>query len=206
MTILADYRTRILLLLGDPSAGRFSNNQVDEALRLALLEYSTTYPQLLSTTFTVTTAGKNQALTGVTDIKAVIRAQYPYEDENSPYNPAIYFNYMAGVPVLYFAGATVSPQVGEKFKLFYSANHTIDDLDSAAATTVPPDHDSILVEGGAGFASQIRAAQLSDSFASSNDQLYAQAKYYLANFRNALIALQLETSYHFPLTGFSVDG
>jgi hypothetical protein len=204
MTILTDYRTQVLSLVGDPLVTRFTNDQVDEALRLALLEYSTVYPQLLNSIFTVSTAGKDQVMTGVQNLKNVLRVQFPYEDDDSLYFAATYFYYSQGSPALYFASQNY-PQVGDQFKVYYSANHTIQNLDAAAATTLPNAHDSILVEGAAGFASQIRAAQMAESFASSTDALIAQAAYYLSNFRNNLIRLKAESPFFFPLSGFDVD-
>jgi hypothetical protein len=44
------------------------------------------------------------------------------------------------------------PQAGDKARLWYSAAHTIEDLDSAAATTLPPEHETGLVRGAAGYA------------------------------------------------------
>ena len=204
MTILADYRTRIFLLLGDPTVSRFTNNQVDEGLRLAQQEYSNSYPQLLSSIITVSAAGREQPLPSMSSIRSVMRVQYPYIDETSLVYKETYFYYLAGSAILYFTGLA-TPRVGEKFRVHYSSNHTISGLDSAAVTTVPPAHDALMVEGAAGFTSLIRSAQLSESFANSNDQLMAQAQYYLANFRNSLLALKLETAFYFPLSGFPVD-
>ncbi len=58
MTTIAQFRTKVLAILDDASNTKFSNNQVDQALRDALKDYSHAFPSnaLILSTVTVWTA------------------------------------------------------------------------------------------------------------------------------------------------------
>ena len=79
MSALAAFRTRILLMLGDSGAARYSNDEIDEALRQALVLYSKAYPQISSQEITISAAGRDQTLTACTNFMNLIDFIYPYD-------------------------------------------------------------------------------------------------------------------------------
>ena len=66
---------------------------------------------------------------------------------------------------------------GGAARVFYSALHTIDDLDSASVTSVPPEHDSILVGGAAGQAAMTRALDLAEQVTVDRDAVERLTKW-----------------------------
>jgi hypothetical protein len=63
----------------------------------------------------------------------------------------------------------VRPAVGETIRVRYSKLHKIDDLDSAAATTVPDAHRSLVGLWAAAMACDLRRRQLSENPALPRD-------------------------------------
>jgi hypothetical protein len=52
------------------------------------------------------------------------------------------------------------PQSGDVVRVWYSARHSINGLDSATSTTLPLEHESLIVLGAAGHAAMSRAVDL----------------------------------------------
>ena len=165
MSNLAAYRTRIQNSLDD-SSSKYSDDIIDEALRKILNEYTRANPNILTHTHTVTTAGRIQSLT-VSNLIVITQLVHPYDSTLT--DPFTYeredftLSYMDGNPALYFSGQDI-PEVGEKIYIKYAAKQTIDDLDSATATTVRDDHEDILVVGASGQAAMMRASGLNEQW------------------------------------------
>jgi len=207
-TLLADYRTRLLNVLGDPSGNRYAVTQQDDAIRTALAEYSNANPDIKNLTFTAAAAGKDQIITGTSNLFQVIYVQYPTDlDPTLNVVQAWYFNNMGGVPTLHFVFN--QPQVGEQIDLAYTAAHTITNLDTAAATTVPPVHDALLCLGAAAHAAIARSTQITEQMtqrASNSPQLAAWGQARLAEFRVSLDLLSKSRSkIFFPNRGWALD-
>jgi len=62
------------------------------------------------------------------------------------------------------------PQAGEEIRLWYSTYHTIQDLASASATTIPTQHESLIVTGAAAHAAISRTLDLIET---AGSDLYA---------------------------------
>jgi hypothetical protein len=165
---LAQYRTRIGARLLDASNAVYSTTTLDEALKTALDDYSAALPATSETVITLPGAGREIALSGVSGLIQVLDVWWPYDsdadDANAwPPNQAAGFRvwWDDGSPVLFLAAkasrstpasAGAGPQTGDELRLWYTKVHTIQDLDSAAATTVFAHHESQLVTGAAGYA------------------------------------------------------
>lgn len=161
MTALAAFRTRIQNSLDD-SNSKYSNDIIDEALRKTLNEYTRAYPNILTTTFTVTTAGRIQTLAAA-NLIVITQLVHPYDSTLT--DPFVYaredftLSYMDGSPTLYFSGEDI-PEVGEIIYFKYAGKQLIEDLDSAAASSIRDDHEDILIVGASGQAAMIRASGL----------------------------------------------
>jgi len=194
-TALADYRTRIRNMLVDTLAARYPNTQVDEALRQVLTEYSETLPQVLTGSVTVSAAGRDQALSALTNPKHILKILYPYTAAADPdliNYPAWYSTYTSGSPMVHMGGDSI-PQVGQVLYVIYAAPHTIKDLDSATLTTIMPQHDTYITIGAAGLCALQRGSSLIEAFTSrSSDvaQLLAFGNMQLNLFRRFLASMK----------------
>lgn len=155
---LAQYRTRIAARLIDSANAVYSTTTIDEALKAALHDYSAALPLTAETVITLPGDGREIALSGVSGLLQVLDVWWPYDSSASEVWPP---NQVAGFrvwwddaqPVLLLASKSGrQPQADDELRLWYTKPHTIQDLDSAAATTVFAHHESGLVTGAAGYA------------------------------------------------------
>jgi hypothetical protein len=211
MSSLAGYRTRIHLILGDTSATRYSNNLVDEGLRQALDQYSKAWPQVLGTSVTVATAGRDQSLSALTGLQSILQVIYPYTATNlTPYYFTAYYFTFGPTPNIHISGDAV-PAVGEKIYITYTKAHGIKDLDSATSTSVLDTHEGTICQGAAGFSAIMRASEISEAYgsrASDQDQLVQIGKAFLEVFYKAVDQLKANAQVHRTVTppaGWSLD-
>src|SRR5262245_26355478 len=135
--LLVDYRSDVHNLLASATdAAHWTNAMIDQALRGALGEFNT---QLVyETSFTVSVAGYEQDLSGIAAINAVLAVAYPWVD-GSPFGEGGVAEWrFSGVNKVYFAN--VQPATAEVIRVRYSKLHAIQNLDSAASTTVAEVH------------------------------------------------------------------
>lgn len=211
MSALAAFRTRIVNSLDD-STLKYSNDIIDEALRKVLNEYTRAFPNIKSTSFTVATAGRTQTLTSCTNLMNIIQLVHPYvstaADPFCNEREDFTLTWLDGSPMAYFTGDDI-PQVAEVIFVKYAAKQAIKDLDSAAATTVRDDHESLLIVGAAGQAALIRASGLTEKWGTipgqqSNLAIWGHAQY--RRFMDFLIEIRSEQPIDiFPHSGWRLD-
>jgi hypothetical protein len=154
MSALAAFRVSVLALLSDAGLAIFSNNDVDQALRWALSEYSSRRPLIRTYQFPVI------ATTGVHILPSDFIARHVTNvelyDEDPDSITDLYFDaYQRDEQWVIKTRSEVS--AGEVLQISYSAIHTIDDLDAAAGTTLPAADEPFIHVGAAGRAAQMRA-------------------------------------------------
>ena len=154
MSALAAFRTSVLALLSDASNAIFSNNDVDQALRWALSEYSSRRPFIRTYQFSV------DATTGVHSLPADFIARHItnvqlYDEDPDDIVDVVYHAYQLDEQWIVETNYEVS--AGEVLQISYSVIHTIDDLDAAAGTTLPASDEPFIHVGAAGRAAQMRA-------------------------------------------------
>jgi len=196
---------RLLLLLGDVSANRFTPDITDEAWKLALSEYSYAVPNIITDTHTVTVAGRNQDL-AFEYLLAVTMILYPWTDDSTELDPLqqYYYYFTDGLPTVYIGGPRV-PAVGDQLRITYAAAQSIDDVNGAITCTVPPQDFELLLQGAAGHAARLRTAIYSESF-SNHPELKLFAVDNLAQFRATLRVLSRQASRQpLPAQGFNLD-
>ena len=166
MANLAAYRTRIINSLNDTTT-KYANDVLDEALRKILSEYTRAFPNILTQEITVSTAGRSQSLAACDTLINIVQLVHPYNASLA--DPFAYERedytivWQNGTPIAYLTGRDI-PQAGEIIFVKYAGKHTIEDLDSAAATTVRDDHEDLLVVGAAGQAAMMRASGLNEAW------------------------------------------
>jgi hypothetical protein len=175
MSTLAQIRDRVEEVLMDSGNAIWSTSLLDEAIRQALDEYSLVSPIEADTVLTLTAAGREIDLSSITGIMGVVDAWWPYISGTETWPPSRLrgwrLNWNGSTPLLFLDMVDGSqPQIDDEIRVWYTKRHTIEDLDAAAATTLPPLHESMIVIGAAGQAGMSRVADLVET---SDVDMYA---------------------------------
>jgi len=198
MTAIADFRIRILAVLVDAAGAIYTNAIVDEALSQALSEYNEALPLDMDTVLTLPGDGREIALNGLAGLRHVTEVYWPFDSLSEPWPPnrvrGFYLFWDDGQPVLYLNSIEGDePQLNDELRLWYTRSHTIDGLAGEAETTIPANHESLLVGGAAAHAALARTVDLievagADMYATGLLGVWAQRK--LKEFRDALVKIQ----------------
>lgn len=165
MSTLAQIRDRVEQMLLDVSNAIFTTAVIDEGIRQALDQYNFVSPLMMEATITLTAAGREIGLSTLTNLLRVVDVFWPYDSSTETWPPnrvrgwRVYWD--NAVPYLWldiYEGG--QPQSGDQVRVWYSARHSINGLDGALATTVPLEHESLLVLGAAGHAAMSRTVDL----------------------------------------------
>ena len=159
MSNLAAYRAALHALLATAvDSSSWPDALLDQALRLGLAD---TDAQLVyEASFTVTAGGYLQDLSAVPGLRAVLALAYPWE-EGATFGRRLALWRWVGPRQVVFAHA--APQSGETIRVRYAKNHTVADLDGAAATTVPDHAQELVKAAAAAWACDLRRRQLSEN-------------------------------------------
>jgi hypothetical protein len=159
LTTLTD---RVETLLQDSGNVKWAATDVNEALEQALEQWSRRKPQHKIGTVTLSSDGREINISSLTGLLRVEKVWWDY-DSSTPGHPPNWrqFEVWAG-SILYIDDPT-EPSNGDKVRIWYTLAHTINGLNSAAATTLPNDVPVYLIAGSAGIAAQMRAVELSES-------------------------------------------
>ncbi|MCC7355486.1 MAG: hypothetical protein IT330_17225 [Anaerolineae bacterium] len=168
MTNLATLRDRTESLLKDAGNSLWTTSELDDAIRRALHRYSEMQPRELVTTLTLAAAGREVSLSGVNGLLRPLRVWWPYTASEPEYPPA-WVHWDLHGPATLFLDVADEPQANDVVRLFYTALHTIEGLDSAAATTVPADDEETIILGAAGYAALARAAYATEAVTLSGE-------------------------------------
>lgn len=202
---LAQYKTRVLSFLMDSGIAIWTeaSDVTAECLREALDEYSGANPLAMETVLTLPAAGREIALASIAGLQSVHGVWWPYNSLGAEVWPP---NRVKGFrvwwddaqPVLFLDVADGDqPQTDDEVRIFYAKPHTIQDLDGAAVTTIPTDHESLLVMGASGFACFARSQDLAETSgvsAVSTPNYAALASRYVKEFRKRLDFLRISNS------------
>lgn len=165
MSNLVAIRDRVEQMLLDVSNAIFTTGVIDEGIRQALDQYNFVSPLMMESALTLPAAGREISLTSLSNLLKVVDVWWPYDSSAESWPPnrvrgwRVYWD--NALPLLFldiYEGG--QPQSGEKVRIWYSARHTIDGLDSATATTIPGQHESLIVLGAAGHAAMSRTIDL----------------------------------------------
>jgi hypothetical protein len=185
MSAIATYRTAILALLDDVSKTRYSDNQVDQALRLAMLEYSQSRPNL--DVYALDTDG-NKVITIPSDFAGTHVFKVELYDANPNLIQEVPF-YAYRIAETFYIQTRDVIAAGKVLLLTYSLSHIIDGLDGAAGTSVPEEDETTLQIGAAGYAAQMRATSRAETInmqPSVSGQILKVATMFLTQFRAAI--------------------
>lgn len=158
---LTTLRDRIETRLQDSTNLRFATGDIDEAMELAIEQWSRYDPLTAETTVTTPAAGREIDISAVTGLMRVEKVWTPYTAATPEY-PAnwVQFEVWPG-PILYIDEET-EPAAGAKVRIWYSKMHTINGLNGAAATSLPAEDIAFFINGAAALAVQQRAIELAE--------------------------------------------
>ena len=190
MSTLAQLITRVQALLADDGT-LFTTTIVTEALRHALEDYTAASPLQRETVLTLPGAGREIALSSLTDLLGVSSVWWPYDSTGSEQWPpnrvkGLRLWWDDGLPVLFLTTLLgAQPQTDDELRLWYTLPHTIQNLDSEAVTSPSTSHQTQLVRGAAGYACLSRGTAKNETAA--NAQLTVNygtlAQFFLAQFQ-----------------------
>jgi hypothetical protein len=167
MTALAGIRDRIEEMLVDSGNAIWTEDTIDEAVRLALDQYNLVKPLNMETVITLPGDGREIALSGVAGLLNVLDVWWPYDSDAAaetwpPNRVRGWRHWWDDNQVVLFLEILdgAQPKTDEELRLWYAKEQTIQDLDSADSTTLRGDHESIIVLGAAGHAAMSRTVEM----------------------------------------------
>lgn len=186
MSAIAAYRTAILALLSDAGLVIFTNNDVDQALRWALAEYSFRRPLIRTYIFSVDVFTAIHTLPADFVTRHITRVELYNADPDSIVDLSFYaYRLDEG----WMINTRNMVAAGETLQISYSDVHQVDGLDAAAGTTVPDADETMLELGAAGHAAQMRALNRVETINMNPDVVKTYrdtAKDYLSRFAELL--------------------
>ena len=154
-SLLVDYRSDLYNNLASASdASKWTPTMLDTSLRQALAELNSLI--VYEGSFTVITAGNQHDLTTISTINSVLGVAYPWVDGDSFGDKVVEWRFV-GENIIYLHNT--QPAVGELIRVRYTKLHTIQNLDSAASTTVPEGYRVMVGLLAAAFACEMRLRQ-----------------------------------------------
>ena len=164
-------RDKVEALLIDNSNAIWGSGLLDEAIGLALAEYSTARPWKLMATLALTSIlsanGREIDLSSLSDLVRVERLWAPYAAaDNEPSERQ--FEHWLDAETLYIPdGAALT--TSDSARVFYCKQHTLNGLDSAVATTFVAGDEAIVALGAVGYALLSRANDVTEQVTLSAD-------------------------------------
>jgi hypothetical protein len=188
MTSGAALQNRIEQTLVDTGNEIWYASWIEEGLRKALDEYSLARPLHKKGVVSVSGDTYELDISSLTGVIAVQEVWCPYTAAGPEYPPnRKAFRHWVDSKELYFPDNQVNN--GDICRVFYTALHTIEGLDSATSTTVGIEDESLLVEGAAGHVAVGRGLDLTEKVSvgqATAQQVRAWGMSTLQQFRTAL--------------------
>ena len=182
---LAALRDRVEASLADSTNAKWTTDEIDEAITKAMEQYSRRDPQHAIATVSITSTTREIDISSISNLTRVEKVWWDYNSDTPGYPPNWrQFEVWPG-PLLYIDDDE-SPANGDTVRIWYSLPHTIKDLASASATTIPNEDIGFIVIGATHFAAHQRAMELAESLnvdRDVTDRLMAYADEQGKNFR-----------------------
>jgi len=150
VSALADLRDLVELDLDDSGNAIWSTDDIDRAIKRALVQYGEVNPQQVVGTIALAADGREISLATLTGLSRVVKVWYPYTSTD-PEDPPSWVRWETWAGTLYVASGA-EPANGDTVRVYYHKPHTIEDLDAAAATTVAAQDEEVIVLGAGAYA------------------------------------------------------
>ena len=189
MSDLDEVCQRALHALGDAQGQQYNRDLLEEAARCALQSLSRFAPRIDSVERTVQTASAQQSL-AVEGAWLVLDVEWRAQGSRRRINQPWQVTWQSGQPLLTWLNEFY-PQVGDVLRARCAVGQTLQGLDGALQSSGRAADLGLLAQGTAGYAAQMRAAQLTESYgsrASDLGQLAAWGEAQLRRFERLLAA------------------
>ena len=159
MAILSAYRTSLDNILATAvDSSTWTTAIKDEALRMALDDLNPLIAYEVD--FTVPSTSYTQDLSTITDVNQILACAYPWVD-GGDFGRLLVSWRLSGLTSAYFTN--VQPASSSKIRVRYTKRHKIQDLDSAASTTVPGVCERVILLAAAAWCCLLRERQISEN-------------------------------------------
>jgi hypothetical protein len=165
-------RDRVESRLQDSGNARWSTDDTDEAIRTALEYYTRQNPYRAIGTITLAAAGREISLATLTGLIRVEKVWWDY-DSTTPGYPPNWRQFEVWPGSILYIDDREEPAAADVLRVWYTKQHTINELDSATATTIPAEDVDVIVTGAAHFAARARAVELAEQ-ATVDDEVVAR--------------------------------
>lgn len=182
MTTLTD---RVEITLRDSTNQRFIEADIQEAIEKAVEQYSLYSPHHLIDDVALSAAGREIDISAITDLVRVEKVWWDYDSADPAYPPRWREFEMWPGAILYINDPT-EPQSGDTLRIWYTAAHLLNGLNSAETTTIPAEDIAFIINGAAQFALHARVAELAETLNVDSkvaERLMELAKEHGKNFR-----------------------
>ncbi len=195
MSQLSDFESWVKEILQDSSGAAFTTSEIDVALRQALLEYSTASPNQMDATLTLSQDGREVSLAELGCVNCVLEVWFPYDVNEWLHQQPAGFRFWRsdGAPTLFLnPGSCPRPRVGDRLRLRYTKEHTVQGLSGATKTSIPAIHEFLIASGAAGLAASAGAMDRSEL--GSVEQLRKWGMEQVKEFRRQLDELRAQSA------------
>lgn len=206
MKTISEYRTAVLTVLGDPGGRRYSEDQVDLALKEALGKLGTFRPNRETVKVKIAELrGKEAIIKWVPDASSDVLT---VRDESGHWYCAA--DYRTGGKMYLQLYGDVFVGEGDTLLLEISHPHRIQGLGGETSTTVPESLSLTVAAGAAGYAMRIRARSVTEVFGKrpeDTERLMEQSEILIGEFLAELGEADFREAMHFspwPLRGFPI--
>ncbi len=161
MTNLSDIISRVSSLLMDNSRLIWPEEVLTESIREALEEFNLAAPLTREGSFPLENIDQEISLDSLPGFCEIVHMQYPWTPETAgkdqPNQVRGWHNWFAGGKPFAAIRGPRRLETGAHLRVLYLAAHTLAGLDGAEFTTIPTEHNGLLVRGAAAFAALSRA-------------------------------------------------
>ena len=154
MSTLAELTDDIEAELKDTTNATWSTAELEHHVRRALRAYNRVDPQRTAGDLDSVADQREYSLATLTGLMEVTDVWYPYDSTDEQFPPNRPSWYMTRDGYLYIDVQDVSGDADEDLRIFYTLGHTIEALDSGAATTVDGHGEQAVILGASAYAAQ----------------------------------------------------
>ena len=204
MKTVSEYRTAVLTVLGDPGGRRYSEEQIDLALKEALGKLGSFRPNRETVKVKIAQMrGKEAVIKWVPDPSSDVLT---VRDESGHWYCAA--DYRTGGRMYLQLYGDVFAGEGDTLLLEISHPHTIQGLGGETSTTVPESLSLTVAAGAAGYAMRIRARSVTEVFGKrpeDTERLIEQSEILIGEYLAELGEADFRDAMHlspWPLRGF----
>jgi hypothetical protein len=210
MINLESIKNRVRQILDDADANRFSDELLENAIRLTMQRIDEKIPLVRSVDFTVTTSGRDQTISGMQHplyVIQVVQLQVPSTGGEKKIRSRYAYTLEAETATFHFSG-TWFPRCGITLRVEYGAQNTLSGMDGAESSSLPEAAATALETGAAGYACLLRAVSVSEAYGArpgESARLVEQSQIWADTSSQLISKLRNLQEFSYPV-GFALDG